>query len=94
MPDPLEIETFTYAGQTRYKCPLVWESGKKCAYDTYDVGLLRDHMRTAHTYSGKPRQSDNPQPIVSPLLDHRGQRIVRQPIVPPEAPFEFRKVRF
>ncbi len=44
----VKIETFLWKGQTRYKCPRIWEGGIKCDYDTYDLDLLRKHMMTGH----------------------------------------------
>lgn len=46
---PVNIETFYWKGQLRYKCPLKWESGAQCEYDTYDQNVLRAHMASPHT---------------------------------------------
>ena len=40
----IDIETFIWKGQTRYRCPLYWESGAKCMFDTHEVELLKAHM--------------------------------------------------
>jgi hypothetical protein len=45
----VEIETFHWKGQLRYKCPLKWSTGAPCQYDTYDVELLKKHMVSDHT---------------------------------------------
>ncbi len=49
MPDTPEIETFIWKGQTRYRCPLNWESGAPCSFDTHEMLALVDHMRGPHT---------------------------------------------
>lgn len=41
---PTNVEVFHWRGQTRYRCPLFWESGAKCMYDTHSVTELRAHM--------------------------------------------------
>jgi hypothetical protein len=46
MPDQTQpqIEMFMWKGQKRYRCPLNWESGAKCMYDTYSIEELHQHM--------------------------------------------------
>lgn len=41
---PVGVETFHWKGQLRYRCPLFWESGAKCSYDTPDLNELKKHM--------------------------------------------------
>lgn len=55
MPEPVPkgIATFHWRGQLRYRCPLKWESGAECEYDSHSMQDLHSHMRTPHNYSGK-----------------------------------------
>ena len=39
-----EIESFFWKGQKRYRCPLNWESGAKCHFDTNSLDELHKHM--------------------------------------------------
>ena len=39
-----DIETFLWRGQMRYKCPLHWESGTRCEFNTFSLDELRKHM--------------------------------------------------
>src|ERR1035441_6677021 len=69
------LDVFYFAGQKRYKCPLNWESGERCAYDTYDLSDMRKHIgRAPHSMSGK-----SPTQVlrrVSYLVDGEGKPIV------------------
>jgi len=74
-------EIFYWKGQKRYRCPLRWESGARCEYDTYNLEYMREHVAGPHTYSGKApavRRS------VSPVLDSEGRQIVKETAVPSE----------
>ena len=88
---PEKIETFLWKGQLRYRCPLKWESGDPCAYDTYDQQLLREHMRNPHSRTGKTSR-ESPQELIvdSPILDPKGEPFKKT--VP--LPEEFRNLKF
>src|ERR1035441_4757717 len=82
------LDVFWWSGQKRYKCPLSWESGERCAYDTYDLSEMRKHISKApHSLSGKlPTQT---QRRTSSLLDGKGN-----PIIVEEIPTELQDVHF
>jgi hypothetical protein len=84
---PAEIQTVVWKGQKRYLCPLLWESGAACEYDSYELSQLRDHMKAPHTASGKAPEVQ--QARVSMLFDHEGKQIIHQPIEEREAPIGF-----
>lgn len=87
-----DIEIYYWCGQKRYRCPLKWESGAKCAYDTYDIDALREHISVPHTANGKPKESG--RTVVSPIYDHNGKQIVRQEFKDREVPAELRTLKF
>lgn len=84
MPDntPMpEIETFTWRGQTRYKCPLNWESGAKCQYNTAAREELVQHMaKGGHTREAHKNVVENTAPSA---------HITTEPVKP-----EFEKLQF
>lgn len=86
-----DIPIFFWCGQKRYRCPLIWESGAACDYDTYDIDAMRDHIGQPHTASGKPRTG---RATVSPLFDHEGKQIIHAPIEEREIPEQFRNLKF
>ena len=75
MSDTPEFEPFIWAGQKRYRCNQLWESGGKCDFDTYDLELMQAHIREPHTRSGKHNPTSAPA-RVSPILDAEGKNIV------------------
>ena len=87
---PGGLEFFMWKGQKRWKCPMTWESGDRCAFDTHDLDAMREHMTQPHTRDGKPAVTQ----VTSPLVDHEGKPIVREvfrdrPVTP-----DAQKVRF
>lgn len=61
MPKTVQIETFYWKGQARYKCPLHWESGAKCEYDSHDLAELRAHMSCGHTRTAGLKVESQPK---------------------------------
>lgn len=51
MTKSVQIETFYWKGQLRYRCPLNWESGARCEFDTHDLVEMKKHIGTGHTRS-------------------------------------------
>jgi hypothetical protein len=89
-PEPNEnlengLETFIWKGQKRYRCPWQYDAGGTCAYDSYDVRLLMEHVRDTHGKSSVPENAGR----VSSLVDQHGQHFV----VPAPAP-EVRGAKF
>lgn len=68
-----DFEIFFWNGQKRYRCNLIWESGVKCIFDTFDYRDLLAHVSAPHTYSGK--RAVTPR-SVSPIVGPRGEEIV------------------
>ena len=58
------FEVFLWNGQRRYRCPLSWESGEPCAYDSYDLEVMRQHVRESHNRSGKAVKRRAPSPVI------------------------------
>jgi len=74
-----EVKVFFWKRQKRYRCPLVWEGGAACEFDTYDVEMLGQHMIEPHTFSGKiPRNVKR----VSPILNSKGEQIMNETPIP------------
>lgn len=89
-PQPGGLEFFLWKGQKRWKCPLKWEGGAACSFDSYDLGAMRDHMTIPHTQDGKPSERTE----VSPLFDHEGKQIVKTVFKDRPVPPDERKVKF
>lgn len=85
-----QFESFVWKGQTRYRCTQMWEGGSKCEYDTYDLAMLKEHIRGPHTLTGKPHEGK--RRVVSPLVDSAGKPIIHE--VKPDPPSEFDGYRF
>ena len=80
-----EFETFHWKGQKRYRCPRAWENGAPCAFDHYDLEVVRQHAATPHNASGKAPATRR---FISPIVDSRGETIVH------EEPGLFKDVKF
>lgn len=65
-------ETFTWCGQTRYRCKRNWPNGARCEFDTYDLHLMAEHERAVHK-AAKPLMPQMPT-----LFDADGRQITRQ----------------
>lgn len=87
-----EIEVTYWKGQARYHCPLKWESGAACTWDTYDPQLLSAHMAQPHTRDGKAKGGQ--AQVVSPLLDHNGKAIVHERVQASEVTADFKGFKF
>lgn len=88
-----DIEVFYWCGQKRYRCPLSWESGAKCSYDTYDLEALKGHLSQPHNATGEQRKT-NTRTVVSPIYDHEGKQIVRQEFHDREVPEHLKHLKF
>jgi hypothetical protein len=80
------LRVFHFRGQLRYRCPLKWESGDDCVYDTHDLEALKEHMSAPHNRTGKvERQTRQYQ---SALVTSEGKPIVYS------VPDDLKKVEF
>lgn len=70
------LEVFYWCGQMRYRCPIIWESGKRCDYDTYELEQMRHHMNGSHNATGEAPKRQIKR--VSPLVDHEGKPIIHE----------------
>lgn len=69
----LPFEVFHWKGQTRYKCPLSWDSGAPCAFDTFELNEMYKHLQEPHNRTGMtPRKVTK---LPSSLLDADGNPI-------------------
>ena len=66
-----KFESFDWAGQMRYKCNQRWPNGTSCEYDTYDLDLMKDHVKEVHMIK-------RPVPPMPTLFDAEGQRVQRE----------------
>jgi len=67
--DPANIETFYWKGQKRYRCPLNWESGAKCSFNTPDRTALIEHMaKGGHTREAHKNVVETSASEFSPVL--------------------------
>lgn len=65
--DLANIETFYWKGQKRYRCPLDWESGAKCAFNTPDHSALIEHMaKGGHTREAHKNVIETSAPSFTP----------------------------
>jgi hypothetical protein len=83
------FEQRLWKNQTRYSCNQFWESGTKCEFDTHSMELMEDHIRTPHTYSGKPLKTSRQR--VSPILDSDGNQIVHTEPSPEFQDYQFKE---
>jgi hypothetical protein len=49
---PVEIKSFYWKGQLRYECPMKWESGAQCEFNTHDLDNMKAHIRAGHSRIG------------------------------------------
>lgn len=78
-------ETFTWCGQTRYRCRLTQSDGSPCPYDTYSLEYMVQHEHKNHA-----PQIPNAIETAPMLFDSRGDRIQSERGIPPE----FQQYRF
>lgn len=86
-----DFEIFLWKGQKRYRCNQKWEFGDACTWNTHDMELLMEHISKPHTRDGKPMKKA-PQTVVSPIVDERGEQIVRE--LTQEEAAEYKDFRF
>lgn len=82
----MQLETFVFKGQTRFRCPF-----PDCRFDSCSEGEVLKHYHRVH-HASKPSQTISPQ---ATLFDYRGARLEQQepqePMDLPEPQFEFSK---
>jgi len=66
----LEVYHSAGSGQLRYRCPMHWESGERCVWDTHDLDTMRKHVKEPHTMTGKAAMAIKK---VSKILDSDGK---------------------
>jgi hypothetical protein len=42
------MTVFEWCGQTRYRCNRPWPQGGVCEWDTYDLHLMDEHVKSTH----------------------------------------------
>lgn len=77
-----EIESFFWKGQKRYRCPLNWESGAKCHFDTNSLDELHKHMAKGNHQ--RLVVKDPNAPIQVSALSHADE----PPVLPVDPQFE------
>jgi hypothetical protein len=80
----VEIQTYYWKGQLRYKCPLKWPGSETpCEYDTYDQDQLKKHMVSDHKRPDGLNVEVKPQDLADQHQHHDDS--------PPNPEFEFVK---
>jgi hypothetical protein len=75
-----EFEIFYVPGsggkpQKRYRCNRRWSTGAACAFDTYDLQTLLEHVSQPHSENVRRKPM---RPAISPVLGPDGKEIMKE----------------
>ncbi len=82
------FSVFWWRGQKRYRCNHAWQDGSACAFDSYELDVVKRHSAEPHNSAQGAKAASVKRGSVSPIVGSRGEQIIS------DGPGEFAGARF